>query len=279
MGGAVVVGVDGSPTSLAAVDVAAREARMRSVGLRLVHAFVWPAMHVPAGPSLLGPAHGALREDTERMMREAVERAGAHAPDVHVDQAVIAGEPLSALEAQSRDAALLVVGSRGQGRFAGVLVGSVAVHLAGHSRCPVLVVRGRPDPVGPVLVAVDGSAEGRAAAEFASLEAAMRGAELAAVHVSADAHSGAPRAEGERILADALSGIDRPGVEVAASARLVTGPVRQALIEESEGAQLLVVGARGLGGFAGLILGSVSQAVLHHAHCPVAVVRHRGNEE
>ncbi len=251
---------------------------MRSVGLRLVHAFVWPAMHVPAGPSLLGPAHGALREDVERVMREAADRAVAQAPEVDVSHAVIAGEPLSVLEAQSRDAALLVVGCRGQGRFAGVFVGSVAVHLAGHSRCPVIVVRGRADPRGPVLVAVDGSAEARAAAEFASAEAAMRGTGLMAVYVSADAHSAASRAEGERVLADALSDSERPGAGVTVSPRLMTGHVRQVLIEESEGARLLVVGARGLGGFAGLVLGSVSQAVLHHAHCPVAVVRHRGNE-
>ncbi|MFI1951215.1 universal stress protein [Streptomyces xinghaiensis] len=278
MTGPVVVGVDGSPSSLEAVDTAAREARLRSAELRLVHAFVWPAMHVPAEPSPLGPAQGVLREEVERVMAEAVRRARAQAPDAGLTHAVIAGEPLAVLEAQSRRASLLVVGSRGQGRFTEVLVGSVAVHLAGHSRCPVLVMRGRPVPGGPVVVAVDGSEEGRAAVDFAFAEAALRGAGLVAVYVAADTQAGGARAEGERVLADALSRADRPGTEVAASTRLMTGPVRQALIEESAGAQLLVVGARGLGGFTGLILGSVSQALLHHAHCPVVVVRHRGNE-
>jgi nucleotide-binding universal stress UspA family protein len=294
MSGPVVVGVDGSPSSLAAVDVAVNEARLRSVGLRVVHAFTWPAMHPPVGPSALGPTRGALREQVDRMVAQAVERARTQAPDVEVTRAVIAGEALAVLEGQSRRAALVVVGSKGQGRLTGVLVGSVAVHLAGHGHCPVMVVRGRPDPVGPVLIGVDGSPEGAAAVAFACTEAALRGTDLMAVHVwgtlrdrtdltlgppSQDAHVAQLRTEGEQVLAEALARTSASQTGVEVSRRLVRGPVRQSLIKESEGAQLLVVGARGHGGFAGLLLGSVSQAVLHHAHCPVTVVRPSGRED
>ncbi|MGW0823120.1 universal stress protein [Streptomyces sp. NPDC002845] len=291
MSGLVVVGVDGSPSSLAAVDVAVQEARLRSAGLRVVHGFTWPALHPPVGPSPLGPAHGALRDQVEHMVSEAVQRARTQAPDVEVTHAVIAGEALAVLEGQSRDAALLVVGNKGHGRFAGVLVGSVAMHLAGHAHCPVMVVRGRPDPEGPVLMGVDGSPESRAAVEFACTEAALRGADLVAVHVwgtrgdgaeftlglpAEEEHADRLRAEGEQVLTEALTGLSVSQTGVMVSGRLVRGPVRQSLIKESEGAQLLVVGARGHGGFTGLLLGSVSQAVLHHARCPVGVVRPTG---
>ncbi|WP_338894934.1 universal stress protein [Streptomyces sp. TG1A-60] len=288
MSGLVVVGVDGSPSSLAAVDVAVREARSRSAGLRVVHGFTWPALHPPVGPSPLGPAHSALREQVEHMVMEAVQRARTRAPDVDVTHAVIVGEALAVLEGQSHDAALLVVGDTGHGRFAGVLVGSVAMHLAGRAHCPVMVVRGRPGPAGPVLMGVDGSPGSRAAAAFACTEAALRGAELVAVHVwgtrgdrselmpglpAEEEHAARLRAEGEQVLTEVLRGLSVPQTGMRVGRRLVRGPVRQSLVEESEGAQLLVVGARGHGGFTGLLLGSVSQAVLHQAHCPVGVVR------
>ncbi|MBB1259375.1 universal stress protein [Streptomyces alkaliterrae] len=271
---AVVVGVDGSPASLEAVEVAAVEARLRGAVLRVVHAFVWPGMHVPTGPSLLGPAGGALREDVERVIGDAVRRAGDRAPDVEVTHAVVAGEPMAVLEAESREAALVVVGSRGMGRITGALVGSVAVHLAGNSRSPVLVVRGRARPEGPLLVAVDGSEESRAAVGFAASEAALRGGELLIVHVCADARPGRSRAEGERVLAEALAVAGRTGgPEGGTTTRLLAGEVSRVLVGCGEDSQLLVMGARGRGGFAGLLLGSVSQDVLRHAACPVAVVQ------
>ncbi|PAK22020.1 hypothetical protein CJD44_38160 [Streptomyces sp. alain-838] len=186
-----------------------------------------------------------------------------------------------------------MVGNRGHGRFAGVLVGSVAVHLAGHAHCPVMVVRGRPDPAGPVVAGVDGSPESRAALAFACTEAALRDTSLVAVHVwgtrgdrtelmlglqAEQEHTTRLRTEAEQVLIEALatSSVSQTGVRV--SRHLVRGPVRQSLITENEGAQLLVVGARGYGGFTGLLLGSVSQAVLHHARCPVGVVQGTGEE-
>ncbi|MFF7215205.1 universal stress protein [Streptomyces sp. NPDC008238] len=275
MGGLVVVGADGSASSLAAVETAAMEAAWRGAALRVVHAFLWPAMHVPLGPSGLGPPEGGLRNAARRVVAEAVERARSVVPDVDVTHAVVTGEPLTVLEAQSRAAELVVVGSRGMGGFVGLLLGSTAVHLAAHGQCPVMVVSERPSAGGPVLLGVDGSPAGADAVGFAFTEAALRGADLLALHAGPHAagEPGEATRAGERLVAEAVAERreDHPGVTVRTKA--VRGGTRETLIEESRTAQLLVVGARGRGGFAGLVLGSVSQALLHHAHCPVAVVR------
>ena len=289
MSGVVVVGVDGSASSLAAVEAAAREARLRGAGLRVVHAFFWPALHVPLGPSPLGPSDGGLLKMADRLVAEAVERARAAAPDVDVSHTVVAGEPLTVLEAQSRAAELVVVGSRGMGGFVGLLVGSTAVHLAAHGRCPVLVVREQPGAEGPVVLGVDGSAAGERAVDLAFAEAELRKAPLVALHawttwnapMPAPRDASAPYAnppgalagEEERLLSEALAGRKERYPGVVVEHRVVHGGTREALIEASRSAQLVVVGARGRGGFTGLLLGSVSQALLHHAHCPVAVVR------
>lgn len=292
MSGLVVVGADGSVASLAAVEAAAREAQGRDAGLRVVHAFVRPALHVPLGPSPLGPPEGGLRNMADRIVTEAVERARAAAPGVDVDRAVIAGEPLTVLEAQSRAAELVVVGSRGMGGFVGLLVGSTAVHLAAHGRCPVLVVREQPRADGPIVLGVDGSAAGERAVEFAFAEAELREAPLLALHAwttwnapmaapqdASEPYASPPGALSgaeERLLSEALAGHRERYPGVAVEHRVAHGGTREALIEASRSAQLVVVGARGRGGFSGLLLGSVSQALLHHAHCPIAVVRGAG---
>ncbi|MGW4890844.1 universal stress protein [Kitasatospora sp. NPDC004240] len=270
----VLVGVDGSEASLAAVDVAVREARLRGCGLRIVHAFIWPMMHVSLGPAKNGPAEGGLRHQAERVLDEARRRALARDPDLDVDAALVTGEPLTVLAGRSRGACLAVVGSRGLGRFSGLLIGSVAVHLAAHADCPVLIVRGRPEPAGGVLVAVDGSEVGAEAVAFAFAEASARRSGLTALH-ACRAHAGTDRrAEEERLVAEALAGHREAYPDVTVGTTLVDQHTRQALIGASRDAELLVVGARGRGGFAGMLLGSTSQAVIQHAHCPVAVVRH-----
>lgn len=273
MSGPVVVGVDGSPCALEAVAVAAHEARVRGCGLKVVHAFIWPLMHVPLGPSPLGPAEGGLRNMADAVVTEAVERARATAPEVELTHAVVTGEPLTVLEAQSATAVLVVVGSRGLGGFSGLLLGSTAVHLAAHGRCPVLVVRGRPRARGRILVGVDGSAAGDAAVEFAFEEAALRDLGIVALH----ACRGDLTADGEELLATAVAGGRERFPTVPVTHKVVREGAREALIEASGDAALLVMGCRGRGGFSGLLLGSVSQALLHHAHCPVAVIR--GGEE
>ncbi|WP_406369468.1 universal stress protein [Streptomyces sp. NBC_00647] len=285
----VVVGVDGSPSSLDAVQVAAAEAGARGVGLRLVHAFVWPSVHLPPGGPPWNPAMARVRESVDGTLIEAEERARRAVPQVSVVREVAVGEPLMVLEIESRTASLVVVGSRGLSAFGSLLLGSTAVHLAAHGRCPVLVVRGRPDPSGPVLLAVDGSPAGEGAVEFAFAEASLRGVDLVALHVwnarSERAHEGPGdplnavadieglRQDEQRLLDGIVTPWQERHPRLAVERRLMRSGVRPALIEASRDAQLVVVGARGRGGFTGLLLGSVSQALLHHAQCPVAVVR------
>ncbi|NUP16438.1 MAG: universal stress protein [Streptomyces sp.] len=289
MNGPVVVGVDGSPSSMAAVEVAAREAGLRGVALRLVHAFGQPAAHIPAGGRPWEPSGAGLRELIDGTLIKAERRGHDTAPGIEILREVVVGDPVTVLEIESRSASLAVVGSRGLSRFGALLLGSTAGHLAAHAACPVLVVRRRPDPAGPVLLAVDGSPAARGAVEFAFAHASLHGVRLVALHAwsvrterAYEAPADPPfvtydegrlQDEEERVLAEALGGLRDRYPDVVVDRRLVRGRVRHSLIEASAGAGLVVVGARGRGGFAGLLLGSVSQAVLHHAQCPVAVVR------
>ncbi|MEW2400934.1 universal stress protein [Streptomyces sp. NPDC046862] len=288
----VVVGVDGSPSSLDAVEAAAREAALRGTGLRLVHAFAWPSIPAPPGGLPWNPAMAGVRELVDGTLIEAEQRARQVEPLVEITREVTFGAPLMVLEIESRTASLVVVGSRGLSAFGSLLLGSTAVHLAAHGRCPLLVVRGRPNPTGPVLLAVDGSPAGEGAVEFAFTEASMRGAGLLAVHVWNTRSERAYEEPGDplnivvdierlhederRLLDETLTPWEKRRPQVAVERRLVRSRIRPALIEASRDAQLVVAGARGRGGFTGLLLGSVSQALLHHAHCPVTVIR--GNE-
>ncbi|MER6222205.1 universal stress protein [Streptomyces sp900105755] len=268
MGSMVVVGVDGSSSSHAAVVQAAREAERRGAELRVVHAFSWPVgpMYAPLDPSPLNTLAHDAAQDARRV-----------APGVEVGDAVMIGGAVSVLVAESRAADLVVVGRRGIGGFVGMLLGSTAVSVAAHSHCPVLVVREEPDGAGPVVLAVDGSAEGEKAVEFAFAEAALRGAELVAVHAWLPDHepAGTGVERPERLLAQAVAGRAERYPDVTVRQEVLSGEIREVLVQASRNAQLMVAGARGRGGFSGMLLGSVSQALLHHAHCPVAVVRGR----
>lgn len=266
MGSLVVVGVDGSSSSLAAVAQAAAEAQRRRAELRVVHAFSWPVrpMYTPLDPSPLN-----------RLVHEAAQHARSVAPEVEVVEAVATGDAVAVLEAESRAADLVVVGSRGMGGFIGMLLGSTAVSLAAHGLCPVMVVREEPAGAGPIVLGVDGSPAGEKAVDFAFAEAALRGTEIVAVHAWLPDYAppGVSPESAERLLAQALAGRTETYPDVTVRQDLVGGETREVLIEASRTAQLLVAGARGRGGFAGLLLGSVSQALLQHAHCPVTVVR------
>ncbi|TNH31128.1 universal stress protein [Micromonospora orduensis] len=288
----IVVGVDGSPESLRALHWATEEARLRRRPLRIVHAFLWPLLRVPLGPSPSGPATGGLQHAAEQILSTAADRAreGAAALDISTDMPVRA--PAPALIEASRDAALVVVGNRGIGGFTGLLVGSVGVQVAAHAACPVVVVRdGAADRgsgafAGQVVVGVDGSELSRLAVGFAFEQASRRGLGVVAVHAFQWPQPTQPgdmlplvydvdelRSEETRLLAETLAGWSEKYPDVPVQPRVVQGHPAAVLVRESAGAALTVVGARGRGGFTGLLLGSVSQAVLHHAPCPVAIVR------
>ncbi|WBB62366.1 universal stress protein [Streptomyces sp. WMMC500] len=286
----VVAGVDGSAASLDAVAVAAREAKLRGCGLRVVHAFLWPAFGAYPGSAAMLPGDTALRDEAEKVVADAVAHARETAPGVRADGALVTGEVVRVLVEETENAQLAVVAGRGLGAFVRLLVGSTAAALSAYGHCPVLVVRGGgPGPGGPVLLAVDGSPAGAAAVDFAFAEAARRDAGLVAMHVwsawtryspragnPARTAAEGPAAEGDRVLAEAVAGAETAYPGVRAERTAVEGSARELLIEASKDAGLLVTGARGHGGFAGLLLGSVSHALLQHAHCPVAVVRGAG---
>jgi nucleotide-binding universal stress UspA family protein len=287
-GAPIVVGVDGSPSSLDAVAAAARLAADRHRPLRIVHAFVWPLLSVPYGIGGGVPVGPGLRDAADALLAEAVARARAVEPDADITGKVRDGAVAPVLLDESRRAWLLVLGDRGLGGFAKMLVGSVSAQLAAHGACPVLVVRAAEHPTGPVLVGVDGSGHSDLAVEFAFEEASFRGAPLRAIHawrhpVAAEPGDMLPlvydvdEVEGEeaRVLAEALAGWRERYPDVPVEQAVVRTGAARALVHESARAQLLVVGARGHGGFVGLLLGSVSRAVLLHAACPVAVVRNR----
>jgi nucleotide-binding universal stress UspA family protein len=279
----VLVGVDGSDSGLQAVSAAVREARLRGTGLNVVHAFIWPLFGVPLGPAAVGPPDGGLRSQADEIVGKAVRHARELAPDLDVDGEVVTGHALPVMAEASERASLAVIGSRGLGAFTGLLLGSTAVHLAAHGSCPVLVVRGRPDTEGPVVLGVDGSPAGTAAVGFAFAEASKRGTHVVAVHAAGappppTQEPAPPRTDESGTLTEAMAQSRREYPDVQVKHRDTPDDPREALIAASKEAGLVVVGARGRGGFAGLLLGSVSQALLHHAHCPVAVVRGDGKD-
>ena len=265
----VLVGIDGSEQALAAVRAAAADAARRDVPLHIIHAFIWSSLHVNVGsvaPDLPGTG---LRDQAEDLLAEAAAEAAKTAPQIRVSTHLIDGAATPVLLEESDPTTLLVLGDRGLGGFSGLIIGSVAVHAAAHARSPILVVRGAEPTAGPVVVGVDSSEQSRLAIGFAFEESAQRGAELIALHVSKDLD-----AEGaQQALTKALSGWQQKYPAVVVKPELVRGDPRHELVERSKNAQLMVVGASGRDTVKGLLLGSVSQNLIHHAECPVLVVR------
>ena len=284
----VVAGVDGSESALHAVRWAAREAALRQAPLRLVHVYQVTLVRHRRQAAPPPEYEAAILDQGRHWLMVAAEAATLVAPDVPVATDLRDGHAAETLVGESRTARLVVVGSRGLGGFAALLAGSVAIALSAHGHSPVVVVRASGVDDGPVVVGVDGSPLSDAALTFAFEAAAARGVPLVAVHTWQDPYltgvwSALPNTidwdwlqEGEtRELVErlALWREKFPQVEVRPVVEREL-PAR-ALLAHAEGAQLLVVGSRGRGALAGLGLGSVSQSVVHHAECPVAIARTR----
>ncbi|MEV8631332.1 universal stress protein [Streptosporangium sp. NPDC051023] len=277
----ILVGVDGSRASLEAVSWAVQEARLRREGLRVVHVtLAWPLEMAEDSPH--ADVGRWMRDGAEAILNGALERIREEGGDVEVASALLPGDPRQALTEAAADAELLVVGSHGLGGFRGMLLGSVALGVSGHAACPVAVIRRTPtQPRGEVVVGVDGSPAGAQAVAFAFAEASARGAALHAVHAwsrpivgggpfaLADAEESAQRER--RMLAEALAGWSERYPDVKVVERLEYGHPVDVLREISAEADLLVVGSRGRGDLAGVVLGSVSHSLLHHAACPAVV--------
>lgn len=284
----VVVGVDGSQASLAAVDWAAAEARHRGWRLHIVCAYAVPAFTVASlDGGFAAVDDAAIQAGAQTVLEEATLRAGS---ELDITSALEVGDPAGVLVELSRQAGLAVVGTRGGGGFADRLLGTVSSALPAHAHCPVVVVplqeeESRPfTPVKRMVVGVDGSESATVALKHAVSEALVWDAHLTAV-ASVPIGGGAgslawlPAAvDRDEVLADVKVGlsvaVDKAvaGREVRISQHALDGNAAALLAEFSTAVDLIVVGSRGRGGFAGLLLGSTSQAVLSHAVCPVMVV-------
>ncbi|EMF29702.1 stress-inducible protein [Streptomyces gancidicus BKS 13-15] len=286
----LVVGVDGSDSSLEAVDWAVDEAARLGLSLRIVHASLWER-YEGSLPSF-GTGRPAEEVMAEHIAASCAERARLRDPEVKVSSDVLPDDAVSALLHAAHESSALVTGARGRGRIAGMLLGSVSLTVAGRAVCPVVVVRGgernRQGSFGRVVVGLGDSAEGSAAVRFAFREAQARGCALHAVrawrrpaheHVDhpliADDAAGAEEERASALLTDVLRDAGRSHPQVEVRRQAVEGPAHKALLDASSDADLVVVGARRRHGHVGLQLGRVAHALLHHAECPVAVVPQR----
>lgn len=281
---AVVVGVDGSAGSDAALEWAVDEAGRRRLPLHLVHAtnidyFVAAAMLNPLdAPPVM-----------DELVEAARDKVRADAPDLRVSAEASTGAAAHDLVQRSEGAECVVVGAEGKTAVRGAL-GSVSLQVAMHAKCPVVVVRRNDAGTtgGPVVVGVDGSAVSFDALGHAFQQASLRGVPLQVVYAwwiefvdgVVVTTPGSPQwaavEERQRLmLSESMAGWAEQYPDVAAEMHVVHDRPADAITGASEGACLVVVGARGRGGFTGLLLGSVSHGVLHRAHCPVAVVRPR----
>ncbi|MER6950213.1 universal stress protein [Nonomuraea sp. NPDC000554] len=283
----ITVGVDGSRAGLEAVGWAAREAVLREVPLTIVHAMPrWACESESEGGHYAEVARW-IRDGGRTVLAAAEERAHREQPKIEVTTAFLPGDPRTALVSAAEDAELLVIGSHGLGCVRGLLVGSVAYGVAGRAACDVVLVRELPSlPRGEVVVGVDGSPASRRVLDFAFAEAELRGADLRAAHAWAWPQLGGfepadPDSERNELLVlkETLAGHRERHPDVTVVEEVVHGHPVEVLRQAATGADLLVVGSHGHGTFAGMVIGSVSQAMLHQSPCPLAVVRRRQDSE
>jgi nucleotide-binding universal stress UspA family protein len=283
--GSVLVGVDGSTGADLALAWAAGYADHRRRPLVVVHV-------TPPGNGAAAHDEAARVAAGYRTLDRALLRARASQPGVSVVALGQVGDPRAVLADLARDASALVVGSRGRGSLAGLLLGSVSVALAAQAPCPLVVVRPHPDAVAfndlSVVVGLDGDREGDEQADALTLGFELASSQyrpLEVVHalgtpvafpypdsLGGELESRARRAA-EVFLDEALTGYDAKFPDVVVHRRVLLGSPTRALVAASERASTVVVGRRGHGWVRSHLLGSVSRAVVEQAHSTVVVVR------
>ncbi|QDO87872.1 universal stress protein [Ornithinimicrobium ciconiae] len=294
--GHVVVGVDAPETSGDAVRWAARTAELHGVPLTMVHA-VEEVAGLPRG--VVADADEAtrtvLRDNTQShsMLTQAADGVREEFPELEVHPVEVVGDNVKSLLAH-QEGALLVVGTGHRNTLSELILGSTSLGVAMHATSPVAVVppdSGNRDSHGVIMVAVDGSADSAVAARIACQEARARGVKVVAVNTwglevvdgfvvtESDQEQFAAIQQRQADLVDrALASARRDYPEVEIEVEIVHDRAVRTLIARSEAADLLVMGSRGLGGFSGKLLGSVSQRILRTAQCPVIIVKARASD-
>ncbi|WP_280459524.1 universal stress protein [Nocardia carnea] len=278
----IVVGVDGSPESMDALRWAAATAEQHHAPLTLVYGVGAPIDYGP-GLSAVVFDNQTMRTDGAAVLADAEKCAREVAGDVQITTAVADPAPATVLIGRSKDARMVVVGTRGLGAVGRGLLGSVSTSLARHAHCPVAVIP-EADPIRdrsewPVVVGVDGSSCSAEAIDIAFDEASRRGVGIVAVtawseffrYISRDEM----REQARAVQAESLAGQAEKYPDVPVRRVVVEDRPARRLLEEADAAQLVVVGSHGRGGFAGMTLGSVGQAVLHGTPVPLIIARPR----
>lgn len=279
----IVVGTDGSEQSRTAVRWAAAQARLRAVPLKILTAYSWNGP--PDAFGGMGELPDVIAQQFDQLAADAAAEAQAVEPGIEVSSDAVIGDPASVLLDAGRTAAMLVVGNRGRGGFASLLLGSVSQQIATHATSPVVVVRGRADTVsGPIVVGVDGSASAQRALALGFDEAQRRGSGLLAVRsypVPMPAYGmdiaplpydpDAAQRDAARDLDATLTPWRDKYPTVPVKTLTEPGSAAKNLVDVSGDAALLIVGSRGHGALVGSLLGSVGQQLLHHAGCPVMI--------
>lgn len=279
----VVVGVDESDGAAEAARWAAREAELRGWSLTAVMAWGFLDQHQTAPGAAFDPQYG--EDDAAAALDAILGRALGDAKAAEVRRRVVCDLPARALLEAAAGSELLVVGARGLGGFKALLLGSVSQHCLQHAETPIAVIRhadGAAEPHGRVVAAVDGSETSALALAWAVDEARLRGASLRVVnawqrpyvggypYTTETFEPGVFEHASRRVLTEALESCDTDGITVETVS--AEGTPARVVLDAAGDADLVVMGSRGLGAFAGMLLGSAAHQVVLHAPCPVVVV-------
>ncbi len=283
----IVIGVDGSDSAAHALRWASREADLHGWELTAILAWGYLSQYHAEPTEGFDPDYGEAQANAA--LTTYIERALGPERSGGVIHRAICDLPAGALLAAAADADLMVVGARGLGGFKGMLLGSVSQHVLHHATRPTAIVHDHASPgadsgASRIVVGIDGSETSRRALRWAIEEARLRQAEVDVVHAwhlpyvggypyTAGSFDPTPFEDAARQTLDSVvDGMDATGLPAPLERILHLGDPATGVLETAKGADLVVVGSRGLGGFSGLVLGSVGHHVANHAPCPVVII-------